>query len=77
MLELVGIGVITAYAVDLFTSAGFNENTSKLLAGGNNLSYMLAVIFAVITLDRYGRRCKYRLLRPLTILNQRPWSRAQ
>lgn len=66
MQELVGIGVITVYAVDLFSSAGFNENTSKLLAGCNNLSYMLSVIFAVITLDRYGRRCKHRLLHSLT-----------
>jgi hypothetical protein len=59
MQELVGIGVITVYAVDLFSSAGFSENTSKLLAGGNNISYMFSVIFAVITLDRYGRRCKH------------------
>ncbi|KAI9872269.1 MAG: hypothetical protein M1830_001843 [Pleopsidium flavum] len=56
MQELVGIGVITVYAVDLFKDAGFDENTSKLLAGFNNISYMFSVIFAVITLDRYGRR---------------------
>lgn len=66
MQELVDVGVITVYAVDLFSSAGFNENTSKLLAGYNNLSYMLSVIFAAITLDRYDRRCKYRLLHSLT-----------
>ncbi len=58
MQELVGIGVITVYAVDLFKGAGFDENLSKLLAGFNNISYMFSVIFAVITLDRYGRRCK-------------------
>ena len=58
MQELVGIGVITVYAVDLFQDAGFGETLSKLLAGFNNLSYMFSVIFAVITLDRYGRRCK-------------------
>jgi len=56
MQELVGIGVITVYAVDLFQNAGFSEELSKLLAGFNNLSYMFSVIFAVITLDRYGRR---------------------
>ncbi|KAI4220519.1 MAG: hypothetical protein LQ349_008069 [Xanthoria aureola] len=56
MQELVGIGVITVYAVDLFQDAGFEEQLSKLLAGFNNLSYMFSVIFAVITLDRYGRR---------------------
>ncbi|KAI9756833.1 MAG: hypothetical protein M1835_000695 [Candelina submexicana] len=56
MQELVGIGVITVYAVDLFQDAGFGEELSKLLAGFNNLSYMFSVIFAVYTLDRYGRR---------------------
>ncbi|KAL2042007.1 hypothetical protein N7G274_005195 [Stereocaulon virgatum] len=56
MQELVGIGVITVYAVDLFKNAGFGLELSKLLAGFNNLSYMFSVIFAVITLDRYGRR---------------------
>lgn len=58
MQELVGIGVITVYAVDLFQDAGFGETLSKMLAGFNNLSYMFSVIFAVITLDRFGRRCK-------------------
>lgn len=58
MQELVGIGVITVYAVDLFRNAGFGLELSKLLAGFNNLSYMFSVIFAVITLDRYGRRGK-------------------
>ena len=58
MQELVGIGVITVYAVDLFSDAGFSEETSKLLAGFNNISYMFSVIFAVITLDKFGRRCE-------------------
>lgn len=56
MQELVGIGVITVYAVDLFHDAGFPLQLSKLLAGFNNLSYMFSVIFAVFTLDRFGRR---------------------
>ncbi|KAI9821106.1 MAG: hypothetical protein M1827_003840 [Pycnora praestabilis] len=56
MQELVGIGVITVYAVDLFQDAGFSEELSKLLAGFNNISYMFSVVFAVFTLDRYGRR---------------------
>ena len=56
MQELVGIGVITVYAVDLFSTAGFSDNLSKLLAGFNNISYMFSVIFAVYTLDRFGRR---------------------
>lgn len=58
MQELVGIGVITVYAVDLFEDADFSEELSKLLAGFNNLSYMFSVIFAVYTLDRLGRRCE-------------------
>lgn len=58
MQEAVGIGVITVYAVDLFQDAGFDLQLSKLLAGFNNISYMFSVIFAVITLDRYGRRCE-------------------
>ena len=56
MQELVGIGVITVYAIDLFSDAGFSDEMSKLLAGFNNISYMFSVIFAVYTLDRFGRR---------------------
>ncbi|KAL8853589.1 MAG: hypothetical protein Q9221_001575 [Calogaya cf. arnoldii] len=56
MQQLVGIGVITVYAVDLFQDAGFEEQMSKLLAGFNYISYMFSVIFAVFTLDSYGRR---------------------
>ncbi|KAG2339420.1 hypothetical protein BDR05DRAFT_1003382 [Suillus weaverae] len=48
MQELVGIGVITG--------AGFSQGEVKLLAGFNNLSYMFSVLFAVFTLDRFGRR---------------------
>ena len=54
MQELVGIGVITVYAISLFKTAGFGENLSKLLAGFNNISYMFSVIFAVYTLDLFG-----------------------
>jgi len=56
MQELVGIGVITVYAVGLFQNAGFSMELSKLLAGFNNISYMFSVVFAVYTLDRFGRR---------------------
>lgn len=78
MQELVGIGVITVYAVDLFKNAGFEENLSKILAGFNNISYMFSVIFAVITLDRYGRRCKSFVCmssgKPEANTVQQPWS---
>ena len=67
MQELVGIGVVTVYAVDLFSSAGFGDTLSKMLAGFNNLSYMFSVIFAVYTLDRFGRRGKFHF-EPLTPL---------
>lgn len=81
MQELVGIGVITVYAVDLFSTAGFDENMSKLLAGFNNISYMFSVFFAVVTLDRYGRRRKFlrtSLMAVLTLKKsmQKPWSGA-
>lgn len=56
MQELVGIGVITVYAIDLIQGAGFSQDEAKLLAGFNNLSYMFSVLFAVFTLDRFGRR---------------------
>ncbi|KAI9759887.1 MAG: hypothetical protein M4579_002012 [Chaenotheca gracillima] len=56
MQELVGIGVVTVYAVDLFQGAGYSETFSRILSGINDLTYMFSVIFAVITLDRYGRR---------------------
>lgn len=73
MQELVGIGVITVYAVDLFATAGFSKTLSKLLSGFNNISYMFSVFFAVITLDRYGRRRKpshsYLIPHALTLAN--------
>ncbi|KAG1799908.1 uncharacterized protein HD556DRAFT_1230903 [Suillus plorans] len=69
MQELVGIGVITHFllpalatsltlyaAIDLIQGAGFSQGEAKLLAGFNNLSYMFSVLFAVFTLDRFGRR---------------------
>ena len=73
MQELVGIGVITVYAVDLFEDAGFGEELSKLLAGFNNLSYMFSVIFAVYTLDRFGRRGKLVITWPIEIRRQLTW----
>ncbi|KII91995.1 hypothetical protein PLICRDRAFT_102899 [Plicaturopsis crispa FD-325 SS-3] len=56
MQELVGIGVITVYAVDLIKGAGYAQQEAKYLAGFNDLSYMFCVLFAVFTLDRCGRR---------------------
>ncbi|KAI9015651.1 general substrate transporter [Phycomyces nitens] len=54
--ELTGIGVITVYAPTVFGGAGFDERTSQLLSGINNITYMLSTLVAVFTLDRWGRR---------------------
>jgi Sugar (and other) transporter len=54
--ELTGIGVVTVYAPQCFQKAGFSSQTSQLIAGINNTTYMLSTIVAVLTLDRFGRR---------------------
>ncbi|KAI7878478.1 general substrate transporter [Lichtheimia hyalospora FSU 10163] len=54
--ELCGIGVITVYAPESFSSSGFSETTSQLLSGLNNVSYMICTILPVFTVDRWGRR---------------------
>ncbi|KAI7889894.1 general substrate transporter [Mucor mucedo] len=54
--ELTGIGVITVYAPLVFQSAGFSTQTSQLLSGINNVTYMLSTLVAVFTLDKWGRR---------------------
>lgn len=54
--ELTGIGVITVYAPQVFSSAGFSPRTSQLLSGINNITYMLSTLVAVFTLDKWGRR---------------------
>ncbi|KAI9252882.1 general substrate transporter [Phascolomyces articulosus] len=55
--QLVGIGVITIYAPEVFiNSAGFSRFVSQLLSGINNISYMFSTLVAVFTLDRWGRR---------------------
>ncbi|KAI8452709.1 general substrate transporter [Phakopsora pachyrhizi] len=56
MQELIGIGVVTVYAPTVFRQAGYSQYKSELLAGINNLSYMMSVLVAVVTLDRVGRR---------------------
>ncbi|GAA5802398.1 general substrate transporter [Helicostylum pulchrum] len=54
--QLTGIGVITVYAPLVFQSAGFSTQTSQLLSGINNVTYMFATLVAVFTLDKWGRR---------------------
>jgi hypothetical protein len=54
--ELTGIGVVTVYAPQCFQKAGFSSQTSQLIAGINNITYMLSTVVAILTLDRFGRR---------------------
>lgn len=56
MQELVGIGVVTVYAPTVFQQAGYSEYKADLLSGINDISYMLSVVVAIVTLDRMGRR---------------------
>ncbi|QRV95738.1 Sugar (and other) transporter [Ceratobasidium sp. AG-Ba] len=54
--EWVGIAAVTVYAPRIFSGAGYTQNKSNLLAGINNITYMLSTLVAVYTLDRIGRR---------------------
>lgn len=36
--------------------AGYTQNKSNLLAGVNNITYMISTLVAVYTLDKIGRR---------------------
>ncbi|EUC55913.1 MFS monosaccharide transporter, putative, partial [Rhizoctonia solani AG-3 Rhs1AP] len=54
--EWVGIAAVTVYAPRIFSGAGYTQNKSNLLAGVNNVTYMLATLVAVFTLDKIGRR---------------------
>ncbi|KAL0065598.1 hypothetical protein AAF712_007376 [Marasmius tenuissimus] len=54
--EWVGIAAITVYAPTIFAQAGYPARKSQWLSGLNNITYMLATLFAVVTIDRWGRR---------------------
>ncbi|KAG9119865.1 hypothetical protein FRC07_004897 [Ceratobasidium sp. 392] len=54
--EWVGIAAVTVYAPRIFSGAGYDQNKSNLLAGVNNITYMLSTLVAVYTLDKIGRR---------------------
>ena len=56
MQELVGIGVVTVYAPTVFAQAGYTAQKSDLLSGINDICYLVSVLIAVFTLDKYGRR---------------------
>ncbi|KAH0580064.1 hypothetical protein H2248_002878 [Termitomyces sp. 'cryptogamus'] len=54
--EWVGIAAITVYAPTIFVGAGYSSRKSQWLSGLNTVTYMIATLFAVMTIDRWGRR---------------------
>lgn len=52
----VGIAGITIYGPEIFTIAGIAPADRQWVAGLNNITYMLATLICVFTLDRIGRR---------------------
>ncbi|RDB17655.1 Sugar transporter STL1 [Hypsizygus marmoreus] len=54
--EWVGIAAVTVYAPTIFAGAGYSARKSQWLSGLNTVTYMIATLFAVITIDRWGRR---------------------
>ncbi|KAK7445732.1 hypothetical protein VKT23_014727 [Stygiomarasmius scandens] len=54
--EWVGIAAITVYAPTIFAEAGYAARKSQWLSGLNDITYMLATLMAVVTIDRWGRR---------------------
>ncbi|KII90241.1 hypothetical protein PLICRDRAFT_108340 [Plicaturopsis crispa FD-325 SS-3] len=54
--EWVGIAAITVYAPTIFAEAGYGARKSQWLSGLNDITYMISTLFAVVTIDRWGRR---------------------
>ena len=54
--EWIGIAGITIYGPEIFTLAGISSKDRQWVAGLNNITYMLATLICVFTLDRIGRR---------------------
>ncbi|KAI0321931.1 general substrate transporter [Amylostereum chailletii] len=54
--EWVGIAAITVYAPTIFAQAGYDSRKSQWLSGLNDVTYMIATLMAVVTIDRWGRR---------------------
>ncbi|KAL9045567.1 MAG: hypothetical protein Q9214_001411 [Letrouitia sp. 1 TL-2023] len=54
--EWIGIAGITIYGPVIFTIAGISPNDRLWVAGLNDITYMLATLLCVFTLDRIGRR---------------------
>lgn len=56
MQEWVGIAGVTVYAPTIFRMAGYTAEKSQWISGLNNITYMLATLVCVYTIDRIGRR---------------------
>lgn len=54
--EWIGIAGITIYGPEIFTIAGIAASDRQWVSGLNNITYMLATLICVFTLDRIGRR---------------------
>ncbi|CAK3856947.1 sugar transporter STL1-like [Lecanosticta acicola] len=54
--EWIGIAGITIYGPEIFTIAGISSQDRQWVAGVNNITYMLATLVCVFTIDRIGRR---------------------
>ncbi|KAK3615214.1 hypothetical protein LTR56_026728 [Elasticomyces elasticus] len=54
--EWIGIAGITIYGPEIFTIAGIAAKDRQWVSGLNNITYMLATLICVFTLDRIGRR---------------------
>ncbi|TQS32716.1 hypothetical protein Golomagni_06960, partial [Golovinomyces magnicellulatus] len=54
--EWIGIAGITIYGPQIFTIAGISASDRLWVSGVNNITYMLATLICVFTLDRIGRR---------------------
>ncbi|KAG8530204.1 uncharacterized protein KY384_004704 [Bacidia gigantensis] len=54
--EWIGIAGITIYGPSIFKIAGVSETDRLWISGLNDITYMLATLICVFTLDRIGRR---------------------
>ncbi|KAK4900180.1 hypothetical protein LTR49_027496, partial [Elasticomyces elasticus] len=54
--EWIGIAGITIYGPEIFTIAGIAAKDRQWVSGLNNITYTLATLICVFTLDRIGRR---------------------
>ncbi|KAK3670541.1 hypothetical protein LTR78_009645 [Recurvomyces mirabilis] len=54
--EWIGIAGITIYGPEIFTIAGIAPADRQWVSGLNDITYMLATLICVFTIDRFGRR---------------------